>query len=105
MVKVLPKNAEKPMKNDLFFLSPMLHASRHGVTKCFAKQGNFLSVKAIFLRGVQGLRVLADGDLFCRIVFVHCSSVLVRLLGSSFAKLGFSVGLCGFANVSPKALT
>lgn len=25
-------------------------------------------------------------------------------LGGSFAKLGFSVGLCGFANVPPKAL-
>jgi len=30
-------------------------------------------------------------------------SVLVRWLGGSFAKLGFSVGLCGFANVPPKA--
>jgi hypothetical protein len=28
----------------------------------------------------------------------------VRWLGGSFAKLGFSVGLCGFANVPPKAL-
>jgi len=25
----------------------------------------------------------------------------VRWLGGSFAKLGFSVGLCGFANVPP----
>jgi len=25
-------------------------------------------------------------------------------LGGSFAKLGFSVGLCGFANVPPNAL-
>jgi len=31
-------------------------------------------------------------------------SVLVRWLGGSFVKLGFSVGLCGFANVPPKAL-
>jgi hypothetical protein len=27
----------------------------------------------------------------------------LRWLGGSFAKLGFSVGLCGFANVPPKA--
>jgi len=27
----------------------------------------------------------------------------VRGLGGSFAKLGFSVGLCGFANVPPNA--
>jgi len=27
------------------------------------------------------------------------TAVLVRWLGGSFAKLGFSVGLCGFANV------
>jgi len=27
----------------------------------------------------------------------------VRWLGGSFAKLGFSVGLCGFANVPPNA--
>jgi len=26
----------------------------------------------------------------------------VRWLGGSFAKLGFSVGWCGFANVPPK---
>jgi hypothetical protein len=31
-------------------------------------------------------------------------SFLVRWLGGSFAKLGFSVGLCGFANVPPNAL-
>jgi len=31
-------------------------------------------------------------------------SVLVRWLGGFFAKLGFSVGLCGFANVPPNAL-
>jgi len=30
--------------------------------------------------------------------------VFVRWLGGSFAKLGFSVGLCGFANVPPNAL-
>jgi len=30
---------------------------------------------------------------------VHFYGVLVRWLGGSFAKLGFSVGLCGFANV------
>jgi hypothetical protein len=30
-------------------------------------------------------------------------SVLVRWLGGSFAKLGFSLGLFGFANVPPKA--
>jgi hypothetical protein len=29
---------------------------------------------------------------------------LVRWLGGSFAKLGFRVGLCGFANVPPNAL-
>lgn len=29
---------------------------------------------------------------------------VVRWLGGSFAKLGFSVGLCGFANVPPNAL-
>jgi len=28
---------------------------------------------------------------------------VVRWLGGSFAKLGFSVGLCGFANVPPIA--
>jgi hypothetical protein len=28
----------------------------------------------------------------------------VRWLGGSFAKLGFSVGLCGLANVPPFAL-
>jgi len=42
--------------------------------------------------------------LFCRVVVCSCCSVLVRWLGGSFAKLGFSVGLCGFANVPPKAL-
>jgi len=31
-------------------------------------------------------------------------SVLLRWLGGSFAKLGVSVGLCGFANVPPIAL-
>jgi len=31
--------------------------------------------------------------------------VLVRWLGGSFAKLGFSVGLCGFANVPPKCVS
>jgi len=30
--------------------------------------------------------------------------VLVRWLGGSFAKLGFSDGLCGFANVPPNVL-
>ena len=42
---------------------------------------------------------------FFSVVVVRCHfvSVLVRLLGSSFAKLGFSVGLCGFANVPPNA--
>ncbi len=29
---------------------------------------------------------------------------VVHWLGGSFAKLGFSQGLCGFANVPPKAL-
>jgi hypothetical protein len=29
--------------------------------------------------------------------------VLGRWLGGSFAKLGFSLGLCGFANVPPKS--
>ena len=38
------------------------------------------------------------------VVCCHLVSVLVRWLGGSFAKLGFSVGLCGFANVPPKAL-
>jgi hypothetical protein len=28
----------------------------------------------------------------------------VRWLGGSFAKLGISVGLCGFANVPPKGM-
>jgi len=28
----------------------------------------------------------------------------VQWLGGSFAKLGFGLGLCGFANVPPKAL-
>jgi len=32
------------------------------------------------------------------------SFLSVRWLGGSFAKLGFSVGLCGFANVPPNAL-
>jgi len=32
------------------------------------------------------------------------SALAVRWLGGSFAKLGFSVGLCGFANVPPIAL-
>jgi len=35
---------------------------------------------------------------------VHFAVSLVRWLGGSFAKLGFSVGLCGFANVPPNAL-
>ena len=40
------------------------------------------------------------------IIFIsHLMSVFaVRWLGGSFAKLGFSVGLCGFANVPPNAL-
>jgi hypothetical protein len=43
---------------------------------------------------------------FFSAVFVCCHfvSVLVRWLGGSFAKLGFSVGLCGFANVPPNVL-
>ena len=43
---------------------------------------------------------------FFSVVFVryHFVSVLVRWLGDSFAKLGFSVGLCSFANVPPNAL-
>jgi len=43
---------------------------------------------------------------FFSVVFVRVISCLflVRWLGGSFAKLGFSVGLCGFANVPPKAL-
>ncbi len=43
---------------------------------------------------------------FFPVVFVLCHfvSVMVRWLGGSFAKLGFSVGLCGFANVPPNAL-
>ena len=38
------------------------------------------------------------------VVFVRCHfvSVLVRLLGGSFAKLGFSVGLCGFCKCYPQ---
>jgi len=42
---------------------------------------------------------------FFSVVIVRCHfvSFLVRWLGSSFAKLGFSVGLCGFANVLPIA--
>jgi hypothetical protein len=28
---------------------------------------------------------------------------LLRWIGGSFAKLGFGVGLCGFANVPPNA--
>jgi hypothetical protein len=45
------------------------------------------------------------GSCFFYVVFVRCHfvSVLVRWLGGSFAKLGFSLGLCGFANVPPKA--
>jgi hypothetical protein len=42
--------------------------------------------------------------LLCRVVVCQFCSVLVRWFGSSFAKLGFSVGLCGFANVPPNAL-
>jgi len=38
-----------------------------------------------------------------RCLTLHCR-VGVRWLGSSFAKLGFSVCLCGFANVPPNAL-
>jgi len=35
----------------------------------------------------------------------HLVSIfVVRWLGGSFAKLGFSLGLCGFANVPPNAL-
>jgi len=39
-------------------------------------------------------------------VFVRCHlvSVFVRLLGGSFAKLGMSGGMSGFANVPPIAL-
>jgi hypothetical protein len=37
------------------------------------------------------------------ILFIFCR-VVVRWLGGSFAKLGFSLGLCGFANVQPNAL-
>jgi hypothetical protein len=42
---------------------------------------------------------------FSSVVFVRVISCLflVRWLGGSFAKLGFSVGLCGFANVPPNA--
>src|SRR5690606_38415624 len=42
---------------------------------------------------------------FClvRLFVSHLVSVfVVRWLGGSFAKLGFGVGLCGFANVPPK---
>ena len=42
--------------------------------------------------------------LFCRVVVCPCRYVFVRGLGGSFAKLGFSVGLCGFANVPPNAM-
>jgi hypothetical protein len=35
---------------------------------------------------------------------VHFTAVLVLWLGGSFAKLGFGVGMCGFANVPPIAL-
>ena len=42
--------------------------------------------------------------LFCRVVVCPCCCVFVRWLGGSFAKLGFSEGLCGFANVPPNAL-
>jgi hypothetical protein len=43
---------------------------------------------------------------FFAVVVVRCHflSVLVRWFGGSFAKLGFSVGLCCFANVPPNAL-
>jgi len=37
-------------------------------------------------------------------VHVSCYVGFVRWLGGSFSKLGFSVGLCGFANVPPNAL-
>ena len=43
---------------------------------------------------------------FFSVVFVRCHvvSVFVRWLGGSFAKLGFSVGLCGFGNVPPNGV-
>jgi len=45
------------------------------------------------------LNVLAlGGGAFFKFLF------LLGWLGGSFAKLGFSVGLCGFANVPPNAL-
>jgi len=43
---------------------------------------------------------------FClyRLFVSHLVAVfVVRWLGGSFAKLGFSLGLCGFANVPPIA--
>jgi hypothetical protein len=40
----------------------------------------------------------------CLYVSNLVSVFVVRWLGGSFAKLGFSVGWCGFANVPPIAL-
>ena len=40
----------------------------------------------------------------CRVVVCPYYSVFVRWLGGFFAKLGISVGLCGFANVPPNTL-
>jgi hypothetical protein len=39
-------------------------------------------------------------------MFAHCHflSVFACWLGGSFAKLGFSLGLCGFANVPSNAV-
>ena len=54
---------------------------------------------------VQQLPMLPAGVLFLSSVCQSFSvGFVVRWLGGSFAKLGFSVGLCGFANVPPNAL-
>jgi hypothetical protein len=42
--------------------------------------------------------------LFCLVVVCPFYSCLVRWLGGSFAKLGFGLCMCGFANVPPNAL-
>jgi len=59
-----------------------------------------------FLWGLSPTRMNVSTSPFFSGVFVSCHfvSVFVRWLGGSFAKLGFNVGLCGFANVPPNAL-
>ena len=57
------------------------------------------------LVGGAGYSIMPSPFFFCRLFCCHFVSVFVeRWLGGSFAKLGFSAGLCGFANVPPNAL-